>query len=180
MEAIKTAYVAVQEAKKLAAQGEGMAKGMTMKATETVSKIGQDGASAATGSYSAMAAIPYIGPILGVIAAAAAIMYGQKQASEAKSSAAEFSGQADGGMIAPRDGSYLMNLREKEHLIPDHMLGDVANSLRNAGNQQGGGGGGNVTYNYNGSVIDAQDMDRKIAHSNKRGQRQFGIRAGRR
>ena len=83
-------------------------------------------------------------------------------------------GQADGGMIAPADGSYLMNLRQGEHLIPDHMLGDVAQSLRDHA-PDGGGGGHTYITNYHGTVFAQADADRQIAQAGKRGRRAHGI-----
>jgi hypothetical protein len=63
-------------------------------------KIGMDTASAAMGAYSAMASIPFVGPVLGIAAAAAAVVAGAQQLSNVD--------KADGGGgvgSAPQDVS---------------------------------------------------------------------------
>lgn len=61
---------------------------------------------AAMGAYAALARIPYVGPVLGGIAAAAAIVYGKNQVSRIQSQ--QFGGGSVGGGSAPT-GSYSAN-----------------------------------------------------------------------
>lgn len=62
-----------------AASGNESSKAYKLYKTFSKAQIVVDTAKAAIGAYQAMAGIPYIGPVLGVIAAAAAIMYGKAQ-----------------------------------------------------------------------------------------------------
>jgi len=62
-----------------AASGNESTKAYKIYKTLSKAQIVVDTAKAAIGAYQAMAGIPYIGPVLGVIAAAAAIMYGKQQ-----------------------------------------------------------------------------------------------------
>jgi len=62
-----------------AASGNENSKAYKLYKTFSKAQIAVDTAKAAIAAYQAMAGIPYIGPVLGVIAAAAAIMYGKAQ-----------------------------------------------------------------------------------------------------
>lgn len=177
LENLKTMMVTMQEAKKQTTVAAGLVSGVTTKAAESTAKIGMDGATAATGSYSAMASIPYVGPMLGIAAALAAIIYGQQQASKAKEAASSFSGQAHEGMRVPESGSYLMNLQSGESILPNNNgLMDISSSISSLDqslkrNGAGGGGGGQHIHIHAGTVVGDQQTSVKLAKMVKRAMR---------
>lgn len=123
-EVMKTEIKAIQEATRTSIAATNAATGMAQKAAMSGAEIGVDTAAGAIGSYKAMAGIPYVGPILGFIAAAAAIVYGQQQAAKAKAAAASF--QAHGGQDNTQSASY--NLIAGEMVI-DPLAGSTGRAL---------------------------------------------------
>ena len=99
---------------------------------------------AAMGAYSALAAIPIVGPVLGAIAAAAAIAWGAEQVSKVTS--APEPQMAEGGMISATPGGKSVRAAEAgkdEAFLP---LDDenVATRIQEA---TGGGNNGDLTVN---------------------------------
>ena len=100
---------------------------------------------AASGAASSQASIPYIGPILAAVAAAAmlAMVLGFK--GNVKSAA--------GGYDIPAGVNPVTQLHAQEMVLPAH----IANPLRNA-LAGGGGRGGNVTHVHNWQFMDSKGL----------------------
>lgn len=99
---------------------------------------------AAMGAYSALAAIPIVGPVLGAIAAAAAISWGAEQVS--KVSSAPEPQLAEGGVISATPGGRSVRAAEAgkdEAFLP---LDDEATAQR-IQDATGGGNNGDLTIN---------------------------------
>lgn len=155
LEAMRTAFQAMQEATRLRNSAAGMKAGMTQQASAAGAKATSDASTAATGSYSAMASIPFIGPYLGMIMAALALAYGLKAAADAKSSASSFNagssasfdtgatGVAHAGLDrVPRDMTML--LQQDEMVIqrePARVGREVVEMAQRYAEQQAGGQG---------------------------------------
>ena len=83
-----------------------------------IKDIGFKTAQAAMSAYSAMAAIPYIGPVLGIAAAGAAVAYGAEQISNVNSGGTAL---AEGGVVMPTQGGTQATIGEAgsaEAVIP--------------------------------------------------------------
>ena len=108
----------------------------------------------AMAAYKSLAGIPYVGPILGALAAAAAIKMGMDNISKIKSQEADTAGlmgvgQAHDGIRFPRSGSYLMNVQAGEAIVSDQSMQGINQAISriNQGGKTGGKGG--ITYNFN-------------------------------
>lgn len=170
--------------KQLAAQERNMRMGMASEVANQAAAAFENNkgmAKAATVINTAQAAMagfstqPFFP--LGILMGAFAIAMGIQNLQKIESTSAP-AGQAHSGMNVPRDGSY--NLQAGEVVVPNtDALMDISSSISNLAKGDRSGGSKTYVTNYNGTVIDAQDADRKIAHANQRGQRTFGIRGGR-
>lgn len=90
----------------------------------------------ATNAYMSASAIPFVGWILGPIAAAAALALGMQNVSAIRS---QQMGQAHAGMTnIPAEGTYLLD--KGERVIQPEQNKDLTNFLK--GGEEGGGGGG--------------------------------------
>jgi hypothetical protein len=110
---------------------------------------------AASGAYSAMASIPYIGPMLGAIAAAATFAAVAAFGSSVVSSA--------GGYDVPHDTMAM--LHADETVIPKPLADTyrrAADSLTGGGGARGGGGDTHHHHHY-GPSADAKSFERMIA-----------------
>lgn len=105
----------------------------------TLGKIGADAAKAASGAYSAMAGIPYVGPILAPIAAGVAFAAVMAFGSGIKS--------AKGGYDIPAGLNPVMQLHAEEMVLP----AEHANTIRKL--SEGGSAGGDVTVNLQGTNV---------------------------
>jgi hypothetical protein len=109
---------------------------------------------AATSAYAAMAAIPFVGPVLGAAAAAAAIAAGFVQIQNIN--AQQFS-QAHGGIdeIPQSMSNKTFLLDGGERVLQPEANKDLTNFLRRQQTGEGGGSGGgqsiSITLHYNGS-----------------------------
>jgi hypothetical protein len=112
-----------------------------------ISQATIDTYSAATAAFKAMAGIPYVGPVLGAIAAAAAIAAGM--ANVAKITGVKL---AKGGIVMPQDGGVQATIGEAgsaEAVIP---LDDPRAKKALAG--ASGGGGGDIHVHISGQFIE--------------------------
>ena len=101
---------------------------------------------AAMGAYKALAPIPFVGPALGIAAAAAAIAYGAARV-------ATIAAMAEGGVVMPSAGGTLARIGEagsKEAIIPLNDS-EATREIREVL------GGGSTTVNINAGVLVADD-----------------------
>ncbi|GEM_PF-538690 len=116
-----------------------------------LAKVLMNAPKTASDAYSAMAGIPYIGPALGVAAAAAALSYQAVQASGIRS--VSLSGMAHDGIDSiPREGTWLLD--KGERVVDRRTNADLKDYLAGGGGQGGGKGDMHVhqTLNINGDV----------------------------
>lgn len=119
--------------------------------------------SAAVGAYKAMAGIPLVGPVLGGIAAAAAVAMGMQNVGRIRA-------MEEGGIIPGSHGGQLILAGENgrsEAIVPLQQSG-------------GGGLGGGNTYIFNGPVLDhaklIEMIDSGLSESARRGRSAFADR----
>lgn len=131
---MRAAMQAVQDAR-------GAVKSATAGVQGAVANTVAETPTAGIKSYNAMANIPYIGPILGFAAAAAAIAYGMKAQGEAKSASSEvgnIGGAAGGGLDrVPRDMTMLIH--EGEGIVPRDPAQKIRDFVDQKMDSQGGG-----------------------------------------
>ena len=127
---------AMHEAQVNAIRQAGAATGIAeKKATDAVS--GQaDAVTAAKGAYAAVASIPYIGPFIAPLAAAAAF------------AGVEAFGSAEGGWDVPPGVSPIAQLHPDEMVLPAQH----ADTIRRLGDAMGGGG--DMTHNWHIQSLD--------------------------
>jgi hypothetical protein len=126
-----------------------------------ISQAGINTFLAATGAYSALAAIPIVGPVLGAAAAAAAVAAGVVQIQNIKSQ--KFGGQADQGMdsIPKSLGGKSFILSAGERVVQPEANKDLTAYL----DQQKDGGKSivvNITVNGNTDSDMIEEMKRKV------------------
>lgn len=86
-------------------------------------------AQAAIGAYSAMASIPYVGPILGAVAAATAAAFGAIQIATIVSQPLPTAGAAHGGLDnVPKEQTYLLD--KGERVLSPNQNKDLTNFLK--------------------------------------------------
>lgn len=139
--------LAQMAAKNIATMLMQAAVGKTIKMKE----IAGDAATAAGGAFSATAAIPYVGPFLAPLAAAAAF---------ASVMAFGSSISAEGGYDIPAGVNPVVQTHQREMILP----AKYADTIRNMGDS--GGGGGDTHHHWNVSTMDAASF-RKFAMNNK-------------
>jgi len=137
----KVAAEAVTQGEITAVQAAGSIKTIAMRAYE-----------AAAGAYSAIVAIPYVGPVLAPIAAGVALAGVLSFASSIFS--------AEGGFDIPKGMNPIVQTHSNEMILPSkhadtiRMIGDLAMG----GQLTGGGGGGNFSIN----ALDARSFERML------------------
>ena len=136
------AGVAARKAALAAGDAEGKAAG----ATAGSASVFGDANKAAAGAFSAVAGIPYVGPVLAPVAAAAAFT--------AVMAYDVFS--AEGGFDIPTGLNPMTQLHEREMVLP----ADIADPLR-AGIASGGGAGGDIHIH----AVDAQSFQRLLLNN---------------
>ncbi|MDE1907190.1 MAG: hypothetical protein KGH75_12150, partial [Rhodospirillales bacterium] len=136
-----TAATEAGETARLSAKVAGDAQGRAVSLASGVAQINNDAMKAAAGAFSAVAGIPYIGPVLAPAAAAAA--YTAVMGFEVLS--------AEGGTVIPAGVNPLTQLHEKEMVLPAHIAQPLLGMVSGGGMDAGGGGD---TYNlhFNNSV----------------------------
>jgi tape measure domain-containing protein len=108
-QAAQTSAVVVGETTRQATETAGQSKSLALTITTAAKKIHAHAASAAAGAYEAMASIPYVGPVLGGIAAAvtyAAVMaFGALTGGAAFAAGGRVDGTPGGRMRGPGSGT---------------------------------------------------------------------------
>lgn len=135
-----------------------------------LTQIGIDTAKGATAAYASLAPIPFVGPALGIAAAAALIAFGVEQASGVL--AANQGGMVPRNIGIPGVDSVPASLTPGELIVPAQNFDEVVNSVadRRRGSSEGGGSQGATgsqgitnVYNINGDVLaDETFIDRMI------------------
>ena len=134
--AMWAANTAQVNAVKQAGEAAGIAE---KKATDAVS--GQaDAVTAAKGAYAAVASIPYIGPFIAPLAAAAAF------------AGVEAFGSAEEGMDVAPGAFPIAQLHPDEMVLPADIATPLRQMLANGG--MGGGSGGDMTHNWHIQSLD--------------------------
>ncbi|WP_026440174.1 phage tail tape measure protein [Acidocella facilis] len=124
-----TAATQAGEAERLSAKVAGDAQGRAVSLSTAIAQMNKYAATAAGGAFSAVAGVPIIGPILAPAAAAAA--YTGVMAYEVMS--------AEGGTVIPAGVNPLMQLHEKEVVLPAHIAQPLLGMVNNGMDDQGGG-----------------------------------------
>ena len=120
----------------------------TVKTASAIRKGTQNAYTMAQEAYNAMAAIPLVGPALGIVAAAAAFAYGMKQVTSIKS--------AQYGADFVTDGPQMMMVGEGSG--PEHVqVTPLADP-----NLEGPQGGSGVTLNISGNVLHESFVEDEI------------------
>lgn len=144
-QAAQTAAVTAGVATRTAAEASGAAAGMATSGATTLAQIGNAAMGAAAGAYSAIAGIPYVGPFLAPVMAAAALAavigFGASVVS------------ASGGM-GEVDKDQMAMIHKKEMILPAHIAQPLRESL--AGGWSPTGGGARATGGQSGSGATAQ------------------------
>lgn len=129
------------ETARMSAKVTGDAQGRSLSLASGVAQINNDAMKAAAGAFSAVAGIPYIGPVLAPAAAAAA--YTAVMGFEVLS--------AEGGMSIPAGINPLTQLHEKEMVLPASIAQPLLGMV-SQGNASAGSGGDTYHLNFNNSV----------------------------
>jgi hypothetical protein len=192
IEGLKSAALAVGETTRLAAKETGAAAGKAIDATAGSTSVLGDANKAAAGAYAAVADIPYVGPVLAPIAAAAA-----------------FTGvmafdifSAEGGFDIPSGVNPMVMAHAEEMILPRDLANPIramarqptpANFARyepdlNPNTAAGGAGGGgaagggdthvfsptvNITANGRLSASDLHDLDNAVVGILQKAHRNF-------
>jgi TP901 family phage tail tape measure protein len=114
-----TAATEAGETSRLTSQAAASEAGKAISLSDAVAKIARDAATAATGAYSAVAGIPYVGPVLAPVAAATA--YAGVMAFDVLS--------AEGGTVIPAGVNPLVQLHEKEMVLPAYISQPLMNMV---------------------------------------------------
>ena len=140
-----------------------------------LTQIGIDTAKGATAAYASLAPIPFVGPALGIAAAAALIAFGVEQAGQVL--AANKGGIVPRNLGIPGQDSVSSLLTPGELVVPEQnfeeVVGAVAAQRASQGGQavQGTGatpGGSSTVVNVNGDVLaDETFIDRMIEGINE-------------
>ena len=124
-------------------------------------EIGVNTYKAAMGAYSAMAGIPFVGPALGIGAAAAAVAFGAEQIAAVQAQAPQ---AAEGGMSRATTGGRLVNVSEggsDEGIVP---LDDPETARRIQ--QAAGTGTGDLTVQIN---VDGMQIAQAVTQGYNKG-----------
>lgn len=118
-----------------------------------LAKVLMNAPKTASDAYSAMAGIPYVGPALGVAAAAAALSFQAAQASGISS--INLSGMAHDGIDSiPKEGTWLLD--KGERVVDRRTNSDLKEFLAAGDGKQSGGGVPNVQVINNGEPVRAR------------------------
>ena len=151
-ETAKTTATVAGVAARGAAEEVGAVKSVLLWAGVAVKNILVSGYQAMAAAFAAMAAIPIIGPALGVIAAAAAGAFVFGLVKNVAS--------AEGGYDIPAGTNPLTQLHEQEMVLPKQY----ANVIRNAASGEGslGGGGDTINYHDNSGRLTPSEIRRNV------------------
>lgn len=133
-EVLQTVYTRTQGLVRLALEKMGLLQSATMTATTATAKVGANAAVAGSGAASAMASIPYAGPVLAIAAMAAMLASVGGLKGSIKS--------ARNGYDIPAGINPMVQLHEQEMVLPKAQANAVRDIASGGG---GGGGGGNIS-----------------------------------
>jgi hypothetical protein len=153
-ELAKTGATEAGVAERGATETAGAAESLAISAATGIKDIAIKAYQAAAGAYAAIAAIPYVGPVLAPVAAAGALAavigIGSKIAS------------AEGGYDIPAGVNPITQLHAQEMVLPAQYA-NVIRGMAEGGNGGGGSGGGDLHVHVN--AIDSKDMARALMDS---------------
>jgi hypothetical protein len=149
-ETAKTGATVAGVGVRTAAEAGGAAMSVAIWGAATIKNIIASAWQAMAGAFAAMSAIPIIGPVLGVAAAAAAGAFVFGLVKNVAS--------AEGGYDIPAGTNPMTQLHEQEMVLPKQY----ANVIRQAANGEGqlGGGSGNYHYHDNSGRLTPADIRR--------------------
>lgn len=162
VEEIYHAWKRMQDAMDAVSAARAAASAAVSQASASGAKIAAETPSAAMNSYSAMASIPFVGPILGFIAAAAAIVYGMEQQNKAKSAASSVGAIAHGGLDRVPDDMTIFVKREEMIVPPDPAKAIRAFVEQSAINAEKVRGGGGQQFNFNAPWFGGAEAMREV------------------
>jgi len=146
----KTLVAAWAQTKIVAAEAWGVTKKIALYIWDGLKFIAIQAWKAAAGAYSALASIPYVGPVLAPIAAAAVLAavigMGGKLASAA------------GGYDIPAGVNPITQLHEQEMVLP----AKYANLIRGMADGEGGAGGNGGGNHFHVHAVDARGFERLL------------------
>jgi hypothetical protein len=143
-EVLQTAYTKVQILMRSALERMGLLQSTAATAQAATVKVGANAAVAGSGAASAMASIPYIGPILAIAAMAAMLASVGGLKGSIKS--------ARGGYDIPAGVNPMVQLHEQEMVLPKAQANAVRDMATN------GVGGRGDTFNLNISAVDGESV----------------------
>ena len=123
-----------------------------------------NGFSAAIGAYQSMASIPYVGPVLGAVAAAAALATTAVQAAKIKQTTMDNPYGGGGGGSSSSVNYQLPDVMEYENSLGRNLTGmDDTDNINNDGSGRGNGGRGETRV-----YVVESDIQNALDKSNKR------------
>jgi len=137
------------EAAKTTSTEEGSLKRMAANLKDTIKQINNAAVSAAAGAYNAMVGIPYVGPVLGAIAAG--VTYTAVLAFGAMASAA-------GGYEIPSGVNPVTQLHQDEMVLPADLSSGLKNIIRSGQTGDGMGGSNGTHVHMHVNTLDAKGV----------------------
>ena len=156
-------------ARQIAAQTATSAAVTGIKKVETTENVGMNAIQAAAEAFKAMAGIPYVGPILAVGAAAAAmaavygLMSGMGGGGSSTSTTTTRIPSAAGGWDIPAGINPLTQLHENEMVLP----AEHAQTIREMAGQQGGNDSTIIINSTGGDFIHKKDLVKLLKQMNR-------------
>lgn len=156
-------------ARQVAAQSATSAAVTGLKKVETTENVGMNAIQAAAEAFKAMAGIPYVGPILAVGAAAAAmaavygLMSGMGGGGSSTSTTTTRIPSAAGGWDIPAGINPLTQLHENEMVLP----AEHAQTIREMAGQQGGSDSTIIINSTGGDFIHKKDLAKLLKQMNR-------------
>lgn len=153
-EEAKTAATAAGAAERTALENSGAQEGLLVQAGAAIKSIMNNAYKAASGAFNAVVDIPYVGPILAPIAAAAAFTAVAAFGGSVASSA--------GGYDIPAGVNPLVQAHAKETILPAGLSDAFREGARRINQPGGGGGGRGSTANISVSALDGASLSRVV------------------
>lgn len=156
-------------ARQVATQSATSAAVTGLKKVETTENVGMNAIQAAAEAFKAMAGIPYVGPILAVGAAAAAmaavygLMSGMGGGGSSTSTTTTRIPSAAGGWDIPAGINPLTQLHENEMVLP----AEHAQTIREMAGQQGGSDSTIIINSTGGDFIHKKDLAKLLKQMNR-------------
>jgi hypothetical protein len=149
-EVLQTVYTKVQVLARTALEKMGLMQSTAATASSATAKVGANAAVAGSGAASAMASIPYVGPILAIAAMATMLASVGALSGGIKS--------ARGGFDIPAGLNPMTQLHEQEMVLPKEQ----AEAVRNMAS-----GGGSSGININIQAMDGQSVRRVLLDNDR-------------